>query len=79
MPICSQKCAYRRPQKIVPMCKRSYIFVFCVRISVQFVVGFAAKDVLRHKFFFAEMCRQTIVMGLRLQIGSLYGLDANHA
>jgi hypothetical protein len=62
--------------------KRGRLHVrFGVRIGVRFGVRFAAKGVpqLNVMIFFAEMCRQTIVMGVSRRIGSLFGLPANRA
>jgi hypothetical protein len=51
---------------------------FCVGIPVRIGVRFAAKGVHR-VFFFAELCEQTIVIGDRKRIGSLFCLHTNRA
>jgi hypothetical protein len=54
---------------------------FPIRIPIRFVVRFAAKGVQQDHFdfVFAEMCKQTIVMGDRKRIGSLFCFLTNLA
>jgi hypothetical protein len=49
--------------------------------AIRFVVRFAARGVQQVVFSFvlAEMCKQTIIMGDRKRIGSLFCLRTNRA
>jgi hypothetical protein len=63
-------------------CVRGRLHVrFSIRILIRFGVRFAAKDVqqVHFCFFLLEMCKQTIVMGDRKIIGSLFCLGTNCA
>jgi hypothetical protein len=54
---------------------------FSIRIPIRFGVRFAAKGVKQgfFLFFFADMCQQTIAMGKRKRIGSLFCFCTNLA
>jgi hypothetical protein len=54
---------------------------FSIKIPIRFGVRFAARGVQQVVFSFvlAEMCKQTIIMGERKRIGSLFCFLTNRA